>query len=126
MSQSKTYDAIVVGSGPNGLSAAITLAKAGKKVLVREASATVGGASRSAELTLPGFTHDVCSAVQALVPLSPFFLSLPLADLGLSFVEPAAAFAHPLDDGTAAIAYRSFEKTGATLGVDDSWAIGKS
>ena len=118
MSKGKAYDAVVVGSGPNGLSAAITLARAGKKVLVREAAATVGGASRSAELTLPGFTHDVCSAVQALVPLSPFFQSLKLADHGLSFVEPAAAFAHPLDDGTAAIAYRSFKQTGATLGVD--------
>jgi len=117
------YDAIIVGSGPNGLSAAITLARAGKKVLIREAAATVGGASRSAELTLPGFTHDVCSAVQALVPLSPFFNSLPLADLGLSFVEPAAAFAHPLDDGTAAVLYRSFEKTGETLGIDcATWA----
>jgi len=113
-----TYDAVVIGSGPNGLCAAITLAQAGRKVLVREAQPTIGGSCRSAELTLPGFTHDICSTVQALASVSPMIKSLPLAKYGLELIEPLAAYAHPLDDGTAAVAYRSIEQTAATLGND--------
>jgi phytoene dehydrogenase-like protein len=112
------YDAIVVGSGPNGLAAAITLARAGRSVLIYEANETIGGGIRSAELTLPGFTHDTCSTVQALTVVSPFFRSLPLAELGVEFAMPAAALAHPLDDGTAAVLERSIAATGETLGCD--------
>src|SRR4051794_28811159 len=104
-----SYDAIVVGSGPNGLAAAITLARAGKSVLVREAADVIGGGLRSGELTLPGFVHDRCASVQAMVPVSPFFRELPLATYGLELVEPPIAFAHLMDDGTAALAYRSIE-----------------
>lgn len=116
-------DAIVVGSGPNGLAAAITLARAGRSVLVVEAAATVGGGMRTAELTLPGFRHDVCSAIHPLGVASPFFSRLPLRDHGLEWIEPPAALAHPFDDGTAAVLERSFEATGATLGGDArAWA----
>ncbi len=113
-----SYDAIVVGSGPNGLAAAITLAEAGRSVLVLEGAETVGGGCRSAELTLPGFVHDVCSAVHPLVAGSPFFRSLPLAGLGVELVQPAAAAAHPLDDGTAVMLERSVAATAAGLGPD--------
>ena len=112
------YDAIIVGAGPNGLAAAITLAQAGWKVQVREAAATVGGGARSAELTLPGFVHDVCSAIHPLSLASPFFRSLPLQEFGLEWIQPSAPLAHPLDDGTAALLERSVEATGATLGLD--------
>ena len=112
------YDAIIVGAGPNGLAAAITLAQAGWKVQVREAAATVGGGARSAELTLPGFVHDVCSAIHPLSLASPFFRSLPLNEFGLEWIQPSAPLAHPLDDGTAALLERSVEATGATLGLD--------
>ena len=83
------YDAIVIGSGPNGLAAAITLARAGRSVLVREAGATVGGSCRSAELTLPGFTHDICSTVQAMAGISPFLQTIPLEEHGCELVPPA-------------------------------------
>jgi phytoene dehydrogenase-like protein len=112
------YDAIVVGSGPNGLAAAITLARSGQKVLVLESRDTVGGGCRSATLTLPGFIHDVCSAVHPLGVASPFFRDLPLASHGLSWIESPAALAHPLDDGTAVILERSMEATCRTLGPD--------
>jgi phytoene dehydrogenase-like protein len=112
------YDAIVVGSGPNGLAAAITLAGAGHSVLVLEAAETVGGGCRSAELTLPGFVHDVCSAIHPLVAGSPFFRSLPLAELGVELVHPPAPVAHPLDDGTAVTLERSVAATAARLGED--------
>jgi len=112
------YDATVVGAGPNGLAAAITLARAGWKVQVREAAATIGGGARSAELTLPGFVHDVCSAIHPLSLASPFFRSLPLNEFGLEWIQPSAPLAHPLDDGTAALLERSVEATGATLGLD--------
>ena len=118
----ESYDAIVIGSGPNGLAAAITLARAGRSVLVREANDTIGGSCRSAELTLPGFVHDVCSTVQALALSSPFMRDTPLADHGFRLVQPPAAYAHPLDDGTAAVAYRSIEATGSTLGPADAAA----
>ena len=91
-------DAIVVGSGPNGLAAAIELARSGLSVRVLEAADTVGGGARSAELTLPGFVHDVCSAIHPLGIASPFFRTLPLADHGLEWIEPPVALAHPFDE----------------------------
>jgi phytoene dehydrogenase-like protein len=112
------YDAIVVGSGPNGLAAAITLARAGRSVLVREAQETIGGGTRSAELTLPGFQHDVCSAIHPLAAGSPFFQTLPLADHGLELLHPPAPLAHPLDDGPAVVVDRSLEETAGGLGAD--------
>src|SRR5205085_610738 len=108
-------DAVVVGAGPNGLSAAIVLAKAGLSVLVLEANPTIGGGSRTAELTLPGFRHDICSAIHPMAVLSPFFRSLPL---DVSWIEPPFAIAHPLDDGTAAILERSVDATSARFGPD--------
>ncbi|MFN2589256.1 MAG: phytoene desaturase family protein [Actinomycetota bacterium] len=111
-------DAVVVGSGPNGLAAAIELAKSGRSVLVLEGEDQPGGGSRSAELTLPGFTHDVCSSIHPLGAASPFFRSLPLADLGLRWIHPPAPLAHPLDDGSAAVIERSVDDTAAGLGPD--------
>src|SRR5215468_12666614 len=93
------YDAVVVGAGPNGLAAAIRLAQEKLSVLVLEANDTIGGGTRSAELTLPGFTHDICSAVHPLGIGSPFFQKLPLAKYGLEWIQPTAPLAHPLDDG---------------------------
>jgi phytoene dehydrogenase-like protein len=111
-------DAVVVGSGPNGLAAAITLARTGRRVLVREAEDTLGGGLRSAEVTLPGFVHDVCSAIHPFLAASPFFRQLPLAEHGLELVDPPAALAHPFDDGKAVIVERSLERTAAGLGPD--------
>ncbi len=111
-------DAVVVGSGPNGLAAAITLAEAGWSVLVLEAAATVGGGTRSAELTLPGFVHDVCSAIHPMGVASPFFIARPLESHGLRWIVPPAAVAHPLDDGTAVLLDRSIAATAASLGPD--------
>ena len=102
---------MVVGAGPNGLAAAITLAQAGRSVLVLEAEATPGGGARSAELTLPGFVHDVCSTIHPLGVSSPFFKSLPLEQHGLEWIYPPAALAHPFDDGTVALLERSFDAT---------------
>src|SRR5438105_15691475 len=94
------YDAVIVGSGPNGLAAAIILARAACSVLVCEANATIGGGARSAELTLPGFLHDVCSAVHPLAAGSAFFKILPLKQHGLTWIQPEIPLAHPLDDGS--------------------------
>jgi phytoene dehydrogenase-like protein len=112
------HDAVVVGSGPNGLAAAITLAQAGRSVLVLEAAGSVGGGMRTAELTLPGFHHDVCSAIHPLGLGSPFFRTLPLERHGLEWIHPPAPLAHPLDDGTAAMLERSIQSTGASLASD--------
>lgn len=112
------YDAIVVGSGPNGLAAAITLQRAGLGVLVVEGAATLGGGLRSAQLTLPGFTHDVCSAIHPMAVSSPFFQSLPLHEHGLEFIYPPVPAAHPFDDGTAAVLLESVEETAQRLGSD--------
>jgi phytoene dehydrogenase-like protein len=114
----RRYDAVVVGSGPNGLAAAIMLARAGQRVLVLEASSTFGGGLRSADLTLPGFVHDVCSAIHPLGRVSPFLRTLPLAEHGLRWIDPPVACAHPFDDGTAALLQRSVAATGATLDGD--------
>jgi phytoene dehydrogenase-like protein len=113
-----SYDAVVVGAGPNGLAAAITLAQAGRSVIVFEARDTVGGGTRSAELTLPGFTHDICSAIHPLGIGSPFFRDLTLENSGLEWIHPEIPLAHPFDDGTAASLYRSIEATGETLVQD--------
>ncbi len=112
------YDAIIVGSGPNGLAAAITLAQAGQKVLVFEAKDTIGGGTRTAEITLPGFRHDICSAIHPLGIASPFFRDLPLADFDMEWITPPVALAHPMDDGRAAILSQSIEESTASLGVD--------
>jgi phytoene dehydrogenase-like protein len=113
-----TYDAVIVGAGPNGLAAGITIARAGKSVLVLEAKETIGGGTRSAELTLPGFVHDICSALHPLGVASPFFRDLPLAQYGLEWVFPPACLAHPLDDGTAVLVEGSIDATAANLGPD--------
>jgi phytoene dehydrogenase-like protein len=112
-------DAVVVGAGPNGLAAAIVLARAGVSVRVLEAADTVGGGARSAELTLPGFVHDVCSAIHPLGVASPFFRTLPLEEHGVEWIESPAALAHPFDDGTTALLERSPDASAPTLGEDE-------
>jgi phytoene dehydrogenase-like protein len=112
------FDAVVVGSGPNGLSAAVELARAGRSVLVLEAHDRIGGGCRTEELTLPGFRHDVCSAVHPMAVASPFLRALPLAEHGLEWIHPVVPLAHPMDDGSAAVLDRSIAKTAASLGVD--------
>jgi len=107
-----------VGAGPNGLAAAVTLARAGRSVLLLESNDTIGGGVRSAALTLPGFLHDVCSAIHPLAVASPCFRSLPLAAHGLEWIQPPFPLAHPFDDGTAAILRRSVDATAAGLGDD--------
>ena len=114
------FDAVVVGSGPNGLAAAVELAREGAKVLVLEAADTIGGGTRTEELTLPGFRHDVCSAAHPMGVLSPFFRRLPLAEHGLEWIRPRASVAHPLDDGPAVLLQRSVDATCADLGEDAS------
>ncbi len=111
-------DAVVVGSGPNGLAAAITLAQAGRSVVVYEGAETIGGGMRSAELTLPGIVHDVCSTIQGTSLASPFFRALDLPSLGVELLHPEAPVAHPLDDGRVALLERSVGTTAAGLGVD--------
>src|SRR5919109_5345787 len=105
-------DAVVVGSGPNGLAAAIAIAQRGRKVLVLESASAIGGGCRSEALTLPGFVHDVCSAVHPMAVASPFFETLPLAQHGLEWIEPSAMLAHPFDrDIPSAIVERSLPQT---------------
>lgn len=112
------FEAIVVGAGPNGLAAAITIAREGHSVLLIEAKDTIGGGCRSAELTLPGFIHDPCATIHSLGVTSPFFRSLPLADFGLEWIYPSAALAHPLDNGRAVMLERSVEATSEQMGRD--------
>lgn len=107
-----------MGSGPNGLAAAIVLAQAGVRVTVLEAEDTIGGGARTQELTLPGFLHDVCSAIHPMAAASPFFRSLPLAEHGLSWVQPDIPLAHPFDDGSASTIRRSLDETARLLGED--------
>ncbi|MEL6674896.1 MAG: NAD(P)/FAD-dependent oxidoreductase [Bacteroidota bacterium] len=113
-----SWDAVIIGSGPNGLSAGIALAEAGAKVLILESAGAVGGGTRTAELTLPGFYHDVCSAVHPTGVLSPYWKKLPLADYGLEWVYPEASVAHPLEDAPAVILSKSLEATADSLGKD--------
>ncbi|HEY0461872.1 MAG TPA: NAD(P)/FAD-dependent oxidoreductase [Pyrinomonadaceae bacterium] len=113
-----TYDAVVIGSGPNGLAAAIYLAERRLSVLVVESAEKIGGGMRSEEITLPGFVHDICSAIHPLTVASPFFQTLPLADFGLEFIQPPASVAHALDDGTAVMLKSSVRETAAGLGMD--------
>ena len=118
MTAGQPVDAVVVGSGPNGFAAAITLARAGRSVTLLEGAPTVGGGVRSAERTLPGFVHDVCSAVHPFGRASPFFRALGLERRGLRWIDPPLAIAHPLDDGTAAVIARDVDTTAAGLGQD--------
>ncbi|MEO5718102.1 MAG: NAD(P)/FAD-dependent oxidoreductase [Chthoniobacterales bacterium] len=113
------YDAVVVGSGPNGLAAAITLAQAGCSVLVLEANSTIGGAARSGELTQPGFVHDLGSAIHPLAFGSPFFRTLPLERHGLEWIQPPVALAHPLEGGMAACLQQDLQAPNDSLGKDD-------
>ena len=117
-SATRGLDAVVVGSGPNGLAAALVLARAGLSVEVFEGAPTSGGGCRTEELTLPGFHHDVCSTIQSMAPLSPFFIELGLERRGLRLLSPEVAFAHPFDGGRAATVHGTVDETAATLGVD--------
>ncbi len=112
------YDAIIVGSGPNGLAAAITLVRAGQQVLVIEGKATIGGGLRTQEITLPGYRHDLCSAIHPLGLGSPFFQTLPLDRFGLEWIQPDIPVAHPLDDNTAVALHRGFDETAISIGSD--------
>ncbi len=112
------YNAIIIGSGPNGLAAAIELAKNGQKVLVIEGADTIGGGTRTGELTLPGFQHDHCSAVHPMAVLSPYLKTLPLGEFGLKWIYPDVSVAHPMDDGPTLLLSKSIEATVKQLGVD--------
>ncbi|WP_437917958.1 phytoene desaturase family protein [Sphingobacterium sp. LRF_L2] len=114
----RKYDAIIVGSGPNGLAAAITLQQRGLSTLLLEGADTIGGGLRTKELTLPGFRHDVCSAIHPMAMASPFFRTLPLEAHGLQFVQARYAAAHPLENGATAFLYRDLAETVKGLGVD--------
>ena len=115
---SNKYDAIIIGSGPNGLSAAIRLQQLGLKTAIYEQSATPGGAVKTEEVTLPGFKHDLGSAIHPLGLASPFFQTLPLHEFGLEWVHPEVPFVHPFRDGTAHAAYKSVEETAEQFGAD--------
>ena len=114
----KKYDAIIIGSGPNGFASAITLQRQGLSTLIVEGADTIGGGMRTKELTLPGFKHDVCSAIHPMAMASPFMRSLPLNEYGLEFTPATYPAAHPLDNGDAAVLYHSLEETAQDLGVD--------
>ncbi|MFI5161332.1 MAG: phytoene desaturase family protein [Sphingobacteriales bacterium] len=122
--EKRDFDAIIVGSGPNGLAAAILLQQNGLSVLLVEGKDTIGGGMRSAELTLPGFTHDICSAIHPLAAGSPYLATLPLDRHGLEYIQPGIAAAHPFDDGSSAILKHSVDETAKLLG-DDSKAYQK-
>jgi phytoene dehydrogenase-like protein len=117
--EKREYDAVVVGSGPNGLAAAILLQQNGLSVLLIEGKDTIGGGMRSAELTLPGFIHDICSAIHPLGAASPFFETLPLAAHGLEYIYPEIAAAHPFDNGNAAILKHAVDETAVFFGADE-------
>ncbi len=117
--EKRDFDAVVVGSGPNGLAAAIAMQQQGLSVLLLEGKETIGGGLRSAELTLPGFVHDICSAIHPMSVASPYFKTLPLHEYGLQYIFPEVAAAHPFDDGTAGILYRSLTQTAQALGPDE-------
>jgi len=121
--EKREYDAVVVGSGPNGLAAAILMQQNGLSVLLIEGKEKIGGGMRSAELTLPGYLHDICSAIHPLAVSSPFFQTLPLADHGLEFIYPDIAAAHPFDNGDAAILKNSIEETASQFGIDQQTYI---
>lgn len=114
----KKYDAIIVGSGPNGFAAAITLQQKGLSTLIVEGADTIGGGMRTKELTLPGFKHDVCSAIHPMAMASPFMRSLPLQEYGLEFTQATYPVAHPLDNGDTGLLYHSLEETATDLGID--------
>jgi len=118
MDRGRNYDAVVVGAGPNGLAAAINLSRRFKSVLLVEAGKTIGGGVRSEELTLPGFTHDVCSTLQPLALASPFFRQLELSRYGLEWIQPEIPLAHPFDDGSALFLHRSLSVTADVLETD--------
>jgi phytoene dehydrogenase-like protein len=120
VARAERYDAVVVGAGPNGLAAGVHLARSGASVLVVEREATIGGGSRSAELTVSGFVHDVCSAVHPFAAASPFFRDLPLGEHGLELIHPMVPLAHPLDDGSAVVLRRSVTDTAEGLGGDET------
>ena len=115
-----SYDAVVIGSGPNGLAAAITLAQEGHSVLLVEGKDTPGGGMRTQELTLPGFHHDVCSAIHPMAMASPFFQSLQLEQYGLEWIQPELPVAHPIDKDRIALQYRSVDETAEGLGERDA------
>lgn len=115
---STKYDAIIIGSGPNGLSAAIRLQQLGLNTAVYEQASAAGGGVRTGEITLPGYKHDLASAIHPLGLASPFFQTLPLRKFGLEWIEPGIPFAHPFPDGTAHAAYRSVEETADQFGAD--------
>jgi phytoene dehydrogenase-like protein len=118
VSRPSGFDAVVVGSGPNGLAAAIELARAGRKVLVVEAEETIGGGCRTFEITMPGFRHDICSAIHPLAVASPFFREVDLNEHGVEWIHPGVPLAHPMDDGTAVVLRRSIRETAEGLGPD--------
>src|SRR6516225_7625879 len=117
MAEKVSYDAVVVGAGPNGLAAAIRLAQARLSVLVLEANETVGGGARLTELTLPGFVHDICSAIHPLGLGSPFFRKLPLEHYGLHWIQPPLPLVHALEAEQAAILHRSVAETADGFGA---------
>ncbi|WP_317129002.1 phytoene desaturase family protein [Mangrovivirga cuniculi] len=123
MAEKYEYDAVIIGSGPNGLSAGIYLAEKGLKVLILEAASEPGGGTRTQELTLPGFHHDVCSAVHPIGYLSPYFKKLKLEDHGLEWIYPEASVAHPLDNEPAVLLNKSIQETADNLGIDASQYI---